>query len=601
MAIFAAFGVGLYALSWVAAWSKPDLSWDGNAYHIPTINLWYGRGYIHWIQPVYDEGASWRYVINDLFNGYPKGFEALAFLLCRAFGCSNPVNTCNLIFLPLGVLSITAMAECLRVSRPIAWVCGLAFLLVPVNVSQGPTTYVDSALGSCIATACAATLHACSHYLRMRGRATAPWKTLVPLGASLGLAIGIKATGLPLSLLCITAVVFGSVVATLRSGDTLRLSTAHRVLPYLIGVVAMTLVVGGYWYVRDYIYMKNPLYPVELRVAGHVVFPGRPLNEVIAEENNTPALMAHWPDWKRVGYTWLQGIHADGWPRSIRYYDEREGGLGFLWLLAGVPAVVLCVLDSGRSLVRRGLRGTDDANLLFLLLLCVVGPLFVSAPMHWWARYTVWLHAAGLVALSLTLEAFRSSARLWPRLSAAVWAIVIGAVAMGEASYTFAWAAMTPHFVGPLRNPTSLREFFAALTDYDRMYMFPFIQPIGQAALSHPGAVAINMPGPRLGGLMGMISMPLGARKIVFLSEEVAADPVRFRQLREEQKIRYVFWCDKPILPGLAEFTSNERGPRWEYQPDYWYVLDVGPMPSAADANELPADDDAPRASSQGN
>ena len=93
---FLAIALFTYLILWATAYIAPDLSVDGNSYHIPTLSLWDSRGYIHWIKTSY---------LEPLLNGYPKGMEAVSYIVAKGLN-SQFINTTNLIFLPLGFLGI---------------------------------------------------------------------------------------------------------------------------------------------------------------------------------------------------------------------------------------------------------------------------------------------------------------------------------------------------------------------------------------------------------------------------------------------------------------------------------------------------------------
>src|SRR4051794_37559195 len=38
-----------YAFIIVPLWYRPDISWDAMAYHLPAIQFWTQRGYVHWV------------------------------------------------------------------------------------------------------------------------------------------------------------------------------------------------------------------------------------------------------------------------------------------------------------------------------------------------------------------------------------------------------------------------------------------------------------------------------------------------------------------------------------------------------------------------
>lgn len=153
---FLGFAIMTYLILWVAATIMPDLSWDGNAYHIPSLAMWDTRGYIHWVSTTY---------LEPIINGYPKGAELVSYILVKAFG-NSIINAVNLVFLPLGVFGISYLARALGVGRLLSLCAGAAFLIIPININQSVTTYVDTAYASCAVASIAALIHLSEKKLR---------------------------------------------------------------------------------------------------------------------------------------------------------------------------------------------------------------------------------------------------------------------------------------------------------------------------------------------------------------------------------------------------------------------------------------------------
>ena len=171
----------IYLLLMALAIQSPDLSFEGNAYHIPAISMWASKGFVHWIDTPYQ---------SDVLNGYPKGAEVIAYALTMAFG--NPmVNTINLIFLPLGILGIASLAWSLGSRRLPALCAGFLYVLIPVNINQSATTHIDSAFASGV-IGLIAIWFASLQTVKLN------WRLVLPLGASLGLVLGMKITSIPL-------------------------------------------------------------------------------------------------------------------------------------------------------------------------------------------------------------------------------------------------------------------------------------------------------------------------------------------------------------------------------------------------------------------
>ena len=88
---------GVFAL---LAYLTKDLSYDGNSYHIPTINQWAIKGFIHDVDPAFD--------YSQFMNGYPKGAEAVTFVAVQALS-SKFLNGLNLFYAPLGFFGIALL------------------------------------------------------------------------------------------------------------------------------------------------------------------------------------------------------------------------------------------------------------------------------------------------------------------------------------------------------------------------------------------------------------------------------------------------------------------------------------------------------------
>jgi hypothetical protein len=280
-------------------------------------------------------------------------------------------------------------------SRGLSAFAGAAMVLVPVNISQADTTYVDSGFASCAIGYVAALIVVISR-LGPPGAAV-PWSALPALGACMGLTLAGKGTGALL-------VLVGLAVLAVRVAAKSRAAPAPGRGRFLAGgtvfglsAVAIAVVVGGFWNIRNYAITGNPIYPVQVKVAGHTIFPGEDLSKMIGFEETAPAVFRHWPACAKVPYTWAQigdwwpriGDYRTCWPDTMWFLDSRFGGLGFLWPLGCVPAIVATLV---LSLTRPPARG----RWVFYGLLAVVGVTFVAWPMNWWARYTVWIYALGL-------------------------------------------------------------------------------------------------------------------------------------------------------------------------------------------------------------
>lgn len=499
-----------YVLLWALAVHSPDLSWDGNAYHIPPISLWASHGGIYWIDQPYLEG---------LLNGYPKGVETVAYGAAMAFG-NDFLNTVNLWFLPLGALGIAVIAVTLGIrSLPAAIAAGALYLILPVNMNQSSTTYVDAAFAACVVAFIALWLE------NLKQKRTSLSSAFV-LGAAASLALGAKSSAflvIGLAVLIWIAVRVWDHARRVRSGADSHCGRWWiRGLLILLLTGAVALADGGFWYLRDWVRTGSPLYPVGLTVGQKVIFPGSQVAEAMAEEKNTPEEFVNLSALQRVGVSWLQGISK--WPRSIRGYDSRFGGLGFLWLLAGIPAVLVLLIAS---------RRLEHDRRHFWLLLILVGLAYTLTPMNWWSRYVIWIYALGLPAFALVMQHLLPGGAQPNRpLRAALgaWAAIALLAGVFEGAYCAVdnIALATPGSAG--RNPLNLLRKQA--WTWPAAYLYPEMQDTALEDLILNGRnVAIGPHGDAnynfYTGLVGQLAQPVGERTITFVDEDVTADELR--------------------------------------------------------------------------
>ncbi len=508
----AGLAAALYLLLFVCAVTAPDLSWDGNTYHLPTIQQWFQAGRIVWVEG--PEPSVLRFI-----NGYPKAAEVMSLFLCALL---HPAlaSSFNLVYLPLGILGIASIAHTLGAARGAALAAGLAFLLVPINLGQSPTAYVDAAFGSAVIAWLAVTLR-----LRLFDTTRLRLDALV-LGCALGQVIGIKGTGLLLGAVG-TGALFG-VHLIARPALPVRV-----LLTWWLSVAGCALAVGGWWYVRNVAHGHSPIYPIGVELAGVALLPGYYDAYVPAGAFATDELIEHWPAPAQVAFTWLQGLWH--WPRSIVGFDMRLGGLGFLWPLACLPAVGTLVRQRLRA---RGAWRDEALREPLWLLLGIVAAGIALVPCPWWSRFTVWVYGLGLPCLAAAQRSWTGRfARGWLAAGIAIalleagivvarWQIPLIEVAVhsarGEARPP--WIAIPSHFYPPWALRGSLIEQLAHGEDTIGVVPLPwYAEPV-----------------------VGVLSQPIGARQIHFVPGDLDAD---FAGWYERVRPRYVIMETPDEIP----------------------------------------------------
>ncbi|NLV73982.1 MAG: hypothetical protein GXY52_04765 [Chloroflexi bacterium] len=544
----------VYLLLWYVAYLSPDLTCDGTAYHIPAISMWAHRGYVYWIDPFFQ--------LESLVNGYPKAVELWAFIVIRATGLSQFSNTLNLLFMPFGVLGAAALARTLGARRWTALLAGCLWLLIPVNLFQATTAYIDTAFGS-LAIAYLALL--AGTWQLLVGRDRQVWQIVPALGAAAGLTLAAKGSAAMMVLAGLAAlVVLGAL--TLRNKKAFGQAVA---IAAMAGVLA--LAVGGFWYIRNWVMTGTPLYPVGVKFGERVIFPGIRVAEALWEEGNMPQPYHAWSVPQRILYTWSQTLsrEVDGmpkWPASAWGVDSRMGGLGFLWLGLCLPASLYVLVSSL-------LRHNKSSRCAIWVVAATVVVAFAGAPMNWWARYTVWLYGLGLPALAVLFSDLVRTRHLVAWL-ARIWVLTMLALGFYEGyrslEETLRWA-----YPGRWL-PASAQEWLPEAWIWRDGYLFPETRgTMLERVMQSDGPIASGplwgfAPGGRLQhNVFGQLSEPIGQRELMFLSaewnEQVAAH-------LEAKWPMYIIWDGNNDLPDWVRALAE----RVDKAPGFWIITTKG-------------------------
>ena len=475
----------VWARLWLLAFRRSPYDWDGLYYHLPALQEWANAGRIVWLKTPPDVP----------FVNYPMGVEATTFLLHRIHGADGLINAGNLWYWPLAVLAVVVVAGRLGASPAWSWLAGALVTGSPVLISQSLTCYTDPGFAATVLASLAAAMLVAFPADGAGAATFALW------GATLGLMAGAKGSGVPFAMINTAAV-----VATLVWRE--RRQAARR-WPQLALALVAALAVGSYWYLRNAVMTGNPVHPIQVAIGHRVIFQG--YDHVQFSEANLPGWLAAYPAWLRLPVSWLQ-LDA-----PIHGYAPT-GGLGYLWLVGGVPATLAL------SLVLLRHRRDPFAG-RFLFLAALTGVLLGAQTSPWWSRFTVWLIGLGLPALVVVLQRAQAAARfrILRLLVVAAAATAVG-LAGWEADRTLTLeqdeGRLATTGAGRSVYRTSMQAIFPGLDQTPGLDRFLAAGTIGR---THWG---------RLGTLMGgVLSQPLGQRRILVLPPHPGPDD--FAKLRE--------------------------------------------------------------------
>lgn len=204
----------------------PEFSADGQAYHLGLVYRFFR-----------DHG--FHRITTNMYSSFPLGFEML-FLFAFSFGrhsAAATVHCCCLLALPLLILCYAR-----RNGKPAAGVCAAILVLAaPVVGIDGISAYNDVAL----ATAAFALFYLLEIW---RGKGETDDRQLIPAGLLAGFCVAIKLTGF---------------VAPLYAFTVILLRKKPRAL---IPVAATAALMALPWFIKDWMWVGNPVSPFFNRV-----------------------------------------------------------------------------------------------------------------------------------------------------------------------------------------------------------------------------------------------------------------------------------------------------------------------------------------------
>lgn len=402
----AALGLVLLVCGGVATWrflAVPPTNFDSIAYHLPAM--------VRWVQEAH------LVVTPELGNAarYPFNWELLGAMVFLPLGSDLWVSVPNLAgWLVMG-MAVRSMAERAGASEAAAKVCAVTLMATPTVLSRVEAIQPDIALAGFF-------LAAMVFVDRARRHGAGADRALALL--CLALLTGAKTSGLAYASMVVAFWILPAMLAHRRDhGRWGLLPNPLRPGPLTLVLLA-ALLLGGTWYLRNWILTGNPIGFLEIRLGDAVVFPGAVTRDDLAPTTLAhifdPGRGDHWALLGRVAREWL------GWP--------------ILFLVLGIVGIVRDLPARPHQLCRRILVGLG-ASLVASALLYWNTPFSGDNGEHG-GQLTPWIHVGlryaypALACLAVLAAAGATTWRirgewLWP---VAVVAGLVGAVWTLEAS-----------------------------------------------------------------------------------------------------------------------------------------------------------------------
>lgn len=325
-------------------YQSDEISFDALNYHLPWSAL-----------ALQEHGIYFFATSVPWITMYPKLIESWQLWHLAGLGSSRLVDSSNIWFVALAGLALWNISRHLKLSQLASWFVVVSYIVVPVNLWQARTNYIDLSLA-----ALALTLLYWSLTARRR-------ETMILWGLTALLLAGSKITGI------LWVILACGVLLARRTELALRMQDY-----YFGGGVLVVLTIP--WYIRQWLVFGSPLYPLGLHVGPWQIFPGLELSQLL---NQSQAVILQ-------SQSYLQRIitNLTAW-NEVNSYQMNPGGWGIVGLFLLIPALCMVLLFWLR-------KKTNTSWILSLAFLLVV---FVVTPANWWLRYVIATIAVGSLAL----------------------------------------------------------------------------------------------------------------------------------------------------------------------------------------------------------
>jgi len=409
IALVLLFGV-LLVRGVVYAWFLPPYDLDGIAYHLPIMASFVQMGAI---RPL-DSLSVWiRY--------YPFDSELAQLWSFIFVGIDKVVELAFLPTVLVGILATYGLGRRFGLSRNAALLGSAIVAFTPSVFLEQTSSYNDAWMAAIFIDA---TYLILAH--PSLGGPGGRREIALLAGAAAGIAVGTKYTGLLLAGILL-------VLLLVRLWKDPSAGGVGRGERWALGglFLAGLILFGSYAYVRDWVVGANPIAPNEITLAGHVLLPGS--KDLSHLESGDPDFL--------VNKTWGQHIYLIWMERLFTPYDWNNAGDGPLWVVLGLPGLVVWAIASVRK--RRGWP---------LLLMGLLVLFFLVTPANFRTRYV----------LAAVLPCALGGGYLADHLQGLARGIVLAMAVLLSA-----WVVVTT--LAPAQiSPVQLRDFVAYDTDYSR-------------------------------------------------------------------------------------------------------------------------------------
>jgi hypothetical protein len=362
--------LAIFVLGWYSYLGQllPPMTWDSWAYHLP------------WAAFAHQEGNLGPFDVPEIaVNHFPMNADIL--FLWSIIGCGTErwANIAQVPFAIAGMLAAYLIARRFGVSRIDSAIAGTFILFVPTVHDQMWTAMVDVAVMGATLTAFA-----------FLARKIIDFPSVIIAGLASGFVVGSKGTGIYLFISLLIFLIFRLITSGGKNPGAAYENRGKFFLPRAAIFIGITLLLGSYWYIRNWITTGNPTGAFDVELLGWKFFSGEKVwQDVIFNPVNAGKLY----DAVRSGSEWP--IVLDGFSDPQTYMAGGNiGGWGPVWTTLMLPAIpivfVLACIKRKWALVG--------------LLILLIFPYFMFRYNHTFVRYHLQLLAMGTTSFGILLS-----------------------------------------------------------------------------------------------------------------------------------------------------------------------------------------------------
>jgi hypothetical protein len=397
----------------------PSYTWDSLMYHLPIV------GNIMQSGAIMENPANFE--IDTFINIFPKNMELFFLWNVIFLKNSSITDLSQLPFLIVGILTTYSIASKLDIKVKSALFSSLLFFFTPIVILQINTNYIDIAVSVLLLIVINYLLYESPSFKNILSHTVEKDDRKVPIilaGVTAGILLGSKGSGPLFAIIILSAII---VQEFIKYRQQIYAKTPEEkfdvikdsVISYIIYFFLPLIMLGSYWYIKNWMLYGNPVYPMEITVFDITLFKGlfKKMRDPV------PLLIENSTYLSRLFHVWMEKV-------EFYLYDSRLSGFGPLWTILLLPSLVFACINAAIN---------KRYNWLFICILLI--STYAVHPRNWTTRYTIFMISLGALSYGFVLDYFCKRDR------------VISILALVLASYSFVTVN------SPCVMPFRIREF----------------------------------------------------------------------------------------------------------------------------------------------